>query len=235
MTWSDRLSLFSNTDYIAVFLLFFAWSVATYFIENPPENKPSVASLMSHFRRDWMRKMVEREVRIFDSQIMNGLRQGTAFFASATMISIGGILALIGNTDLLAGVASDLTLNQAPKFVYEVKMMLTLVFVTNGFLKFVWSHRLFGYCAILIASVPNDPNDPQALSRAMTAGEVNVTAARSYNRGLRAVYFSIASVAWLLGPVALIIATVVTMGVLWRREFMSVSRQLLIKDLQSID
>ena len=235
MTWSDRLSLFSNTDYIAVFLLFFAWSVATYFIENPPENKPSVASLMSHFRRDWMRKMVEREVRIFDSQIMNGLRQGTAFFASATMISIGGILALIGNTDLLAGVASDLTLNQAPKFVYEIKMMLTLIFVTNGFLKFVWSHRLFGYCAILIASVPNDPNNPQALSRAMTAGEVNVTAARSYNRGLRAVYFSIASVAWLLGPVALIIATVVTMGVLWRREFMSVSRQLLIKDLQSID
>ena len=179
--------------------------------------------------------MVEREVRIFDSQIMNGLRQGTAFFASATMISIGGILALIGNTDLLAGVASDLTLNQTPKIVYEIKMMLTLVFVTNGFLKFVWSHRLFGYCAILIASVPNDPNNPQALSRAMTAGEVNVTAARSYNRGLRAVYFSIASVAWLLGPVALIIATVVTMGVLWRREFMSVSRQLLIKDLQSID
>ena len=235
MTWSDRLSLFSNTDYFAVFLLFLTWSVSTYFIENPPENKPSVASLMSHFRRDWMRKMVEREVRIFDSQIMNGLRQGTAFFASATMISIGGILALIGNTDLLAGVASDLTLNQAPKIVYEIKMMLTLVFVTNGFLKFVWSHRLFGYCAILIASVPNDPNDPQALSRAMTAGEVNVTAARSYNRGLRAVYFSIASVAWLLGPVALIIATVVTMGVLWRREFMSVSRQLLIKDLQSID
>lgn len=233
MTWTDRISLFSAVDLTAVFLLILAWFLTTYLIENAPTHRPSVAMLMAHFRRDWMRRMAERDVRIFDAQIMNGLRQGTAFFASTTMIAIGGILALIGNTDLLAGVASDLTLNRAPKFVWEVKMMLTLAFVTNAFLKFVWSHRLFGYCAILIASVPNDPNDTTTLSRAMTAGEVNVTAARSYNRGLRSIYFSIGSIAWILGPIPLLIATAVTVSVLWRREFMSNSRRLLIQELAS--
>lgn len=233
MTWTDRLSLFSAIDFAAVFLLILAWLCTTYLIENSPPHRPSVATLMAHFRRDWMRRMAERDVRIFDAQIMNGLRQGTAFFASTTMIAIGGILALIGNTDLLAGVASDLTLNRAPKFVWEAKMMLTLAFVTNAFLKFVWSHRLFGYCAILIASVPNDPKDPTALPRAMTAGEVNVTAARSYNRGLRSVYFAIGSIAWILGPIPLLIATGVTISVLWRREFMSNSRRLLIQELAS--
>lgn len=231
MTWTDRISLFSATDFIAVAVIVIAWVATTRIIEQSSDHRPSVSNLMANFRRDWMRRMAERDVRIFDAQIMNGLRQGTAFFASTTMIAIGGILALIGNTDLLAGVASDLTLNRAPKFVWEIKMMLTLAFVTNAFLKFVWSHRLFGYCSILMASVPNDPSDPNTLPRALTAAEVNVTAARSYNRGLRAVYFSIGSIAWLLGPLPLIAATCVTVSVLWRREFMSNSRQLLIQEL----
>ncbi|MFB0993182.1 MAG: DUF599 domain-containing protein, partial [Rhodospirillales bacterium] len=86
----------------------------------------------------------------------------------------------------------------------------------------------FGYCAILMAAVPNAPEDPQCLPMSRKAGEVNITAARSYNRGLRAIYFSIASIAWLISPVALMAATIITFGVLLRREFLSKSRALLL-------
>ena len=112
--------------------------------------------------------------------------------------------------------------------VWEIKLFLTLLLVTNAFLKFVWAHRLFGYCAILMAAVPNAPEDPQCLPMSRKAGEVNITAARSYNRGLRAIYFSIASIAWLISPVALMAATIITFGVLLRREFLSKSRALLL-------
>ena len=107
--------------------------------------------------------MAARDVRIFDAQVLNGLRQGTAFFASATMLATGGVLALIGNADKLIDVADDLSLQPVAEVVWEIKLFLTLLLVTNAFLKFVWAHRLFGYCAVLMAAVPNAPEDPQCL------------------------------------------------------------------------
>ncbi|MGC1505078.1 MAG: DUF599 domain-containing protein, partial [Sulfitobacter sp.] len=139
-----------------------------------------------------------------------------------------GVLALVGNTEQLIGIADDLTLSRDPEIVWEVKLMVTLFFVTNAFLKFVWSNRLFGYCAVVMSSVPNEIDHPNTLPRAMKAGEINVTAARSFNRGLRSVYFGLASAAWLAGPIALIAATLVTCLVLWRREFASHSRSVLL-------
>lgn len=186
---------------------------------------------MAQYRREWMRVFVTRDPRIFDSQLAGQLRQGTAFFASASMIAIGGGFALLGNADRLRGLAQDLTQINEPLFVWEIKLVLMLLLAANAFLKFVWSHRLFGYAAILMGAVPQDPNDPQALPRAMKAGEINVQAGRSYNRGLRAVYFGIAASAWLAGAWALILATLFTMGVVMRREFASQSRAVLLDDL----
>ena len=150
------------------------------------------------------------------------------FFASATVLATGGVLVLICNADKLIDVADDLSLQPVAKVVWEIKLFLTLLLVTNAFLKFVWAHRLFGYFAILMAAEPTAPKNPQRLQMSRKAGEVNITAARSYNRGLRAIYFSIASVAWLISPMALMAATMITFGVLLRRKFLSRSRVLLL-------
>ena len=175
-----------------------------------------------------MEQMIDRDPRIFDAQILGGLRQGTAFFASTSLIALGGALALIGNADRLAGVAEDITAADQPIFIWEFKLLVVAFFLTNGFLKFVWANRLFGYCAVLMAAVPNEPSHPTARPRAAQAGEINITAARSFNRGLRSVYFALAAMAWLVGPVALMLATVLTSVVIWRREFASHSRKILL-------
>lgn len=231
MPWQDRLALFTLLDVGAVALLLICWLGSTWVIEHPPRWRPSTSKLMAQYRREWMRVFVTRDPRIFDSQLAGQLRQGTAFFASASMIAIGGGFALLGNADRLRGLAQDLTQINEPLFVWEIKLVLMLLLAANAFLKFVWSHRLFGYAAILMGAVPQDPNDPQALPRAMKAGEINVQAGRSYNRGLRAVYFGIAASAWLAGAWALILATLFTMGVVMRREFASQSRAVLLGDL----
>ncbi|MGX9356064.1 DUF599 domain-containing protein [Roseobacteraceae bacterium S113] len=230
MTWIERISLFGALDAVAVALLFSVWIGMNWLIDNSGKRR-SVSQLMAEYRREWMRQMTDRDNRIFDSQTMAMLRQGTAFFASACMIAIGGTFALIGNADLVAGLGNDLLLSNTPAIVWEFKLVIVLFFLTNAFLKFVWANRLFGYCAVLVASVPNDPKDPRAVPRASQAGEINITAARSFNRGLRAIYFSMATLAWLFGPLVLLIATAFTMGVLWRREFASHSRAALLAGL----
>jgi uncharacterized membrane protein len=228
MNWTDRLALFSTFDVAAVCLLVGLWIVVGWAIEHSPRKYPSMSSLMAGFRREWMVQMVTREPRIFDAQIVSSLRQGTAFFASTCMIAIGGGLALIGSADQLAGVANDLTLETDPIIVWEVKLLVMLLFVTNAFLKFVWAHRLFGYCSVLLAAVPNDLDHPDVYSRAAQAGEIGVAAARGFNRGLRSIYFGLASAAWLLGAVPLVLATLMTVLVLGRREFASRSRSILL-------
>jgi len=225
----DRLQFFGPYDLVAIILLAIAWVGIGWVIEHAGSKRPSVSVLMAGYRREWMTQFVSREPRIFDANILANLRQGTTFFASASMIGIGGGLALIGNTERLLGIAQDLTLDAAPAVVWEVKILVVILFLANGFLKFVWSHRLFGYCAVMLASVPNDPADPACIPRAKQAAEINITAARSFNRGLRSVYFALGALAWLLGAIPLLVATVLTVLILWRREFASQSRGFLLQ------
>lgn len=229
MDWMDRLALFSPLDAVAVTLLMMSWIIIGLLVENPPKNHPSVSVLMAQYRREWMVQMVPRDPRIFDAQILSSLRQGTAFFGSATMIAIGGCLALFGNIERFIGVASDLTLDSDPAIVWEVKILVLLIFLANAFLKFVWSNRLFGYCAVLMAAVPNAADHPKSMPRASKAGEINITAAKGFNRGLRSIYFALASTVWLLGAGALIVAVIFTCLVLLRREFASRSRAVLLQ------
>ena len=56
-----------------------------------------------------------------------------------------------------------------------------------------------------------------------------VTAARRFNRALRATYFALAPLAWILDPIALMLGAAITIGVLYRREFASHSRSILMK------
>jgi len=225
----DRLAYFSTLDMAALLLLIGSWAVVGYTIENDFKNMKSVATLMAQYRREWMTQMITRQPRVFDAQILAMMRQGTSFFASATMIAIGGCIALLGNTDQLMGIAQDLTLASDPSIIWELKVLVIVIFLANAFLKFVWANRLFGYCAVLMGAVPNDPEDPLTMVRANKAGEINITAARSFNRGLRSVYFALAAAAWLLGAGALLFATVTTCLVLIRREFASQSKRVLLQ------
>lgn len=229
MNLQSALTHFGAIDLSAVGLILVTWLAIGWRIENPAPGSPSVAVLMVGFRREWMRQFVARDARMFDAAIMANLRQGTSFFASACMIAIGGGLALIGNTERLLGLAQDLTLSTAPAIVWEVKILLVLLFLTNSFLKFVWAHRLFGYCAIIMAAVPNDAGHTDAALRVEQAADINISAAKNFNRGMRSIYFALGALGWLVGAWALLLTTVATGAVLWRREFASQSRQTLMR------
>lgn len=229
MTLMDRIALFQTPDFIALALLFILWIGIGFLVEYPSAKHLSTSRLMAGYRQEWMRQMVTRTPRIFDAQILGTLRQATAFLASTSVIAIGGTLALLGNADRLAGVASEITMIDHPAIFWELKLMVLIVLLTNAFLKFVWSNRLFGYCSVLMGAVPNDPEHPKAYVAAEKAAQLNIAGARSFNRGLRSLYFALAAAAWLAGPIPLIIASLITVTVIWRREFASYSRKILLE------
>ena len=228
MTWHILGIPYGGLDLLALGVLAVSWVLIGWVIEHPPGRRPSVTMLMVAFRQDWMRQFVTRQPRIFDATMIDSLRQGTAFFASACLIAIGGGVALMGNPAGLMNVTPDFAPAGSPEGI-ELRIIPVLLLLADALLKFLWSHRLFGYCAIIMAAVPNDPADPLAFHRAAQAAEINITAARNFNRGLRSVYFALAALAWLFGAVPLMAATALCLAVLIRREFASESRAVLLR------
>ncbi|WP_309664639.1 DUF599 domain-containing protein [Tabrizicola sp.] len=222
-----HLGPFAPLDAAAVGFIVVVWLLTGWLTEHPPTQRPSVTVLMEDYRRDWMRAFVTRQPRIFDGTVIESLRQGTAFFASASLIAIGGGLAMIGNVGTVTNLAGALSIEANPAAV-PLKILLVVGFLSNALLKFVWSNRLFGYCSILMAAVPNDSTDPLAYHRASQAAEINITAARSFNSGLRSIYFALAALGWLIGPLGLVLATLAAASVLIRREFASRSRVVML-------
>ena len=225
----QHLSNLTFPDAIAVLLFLTSWFVLGWMIEHASMQRPSVTVIMADYRREWMRQMITREPRIFDASILANLRQGTAFFASGCMIALGGVLAVIGNAETLKDVAADLAVSDGAAFIWQVKLLLVVMFLTHGFLKFVWANRLFGYCAGVMAAVPNDSSDPRAVPRAKQAAEINIRAAWNFNRGLRAIYYALGALAWLLGPWGLMVANLCVIWLIWSREFTSQAREIVVE------
>ncbi|MCB5411011.1 DUF599 domain-containing protein [Pseudogemmobacter faecipullorum] len=227
MSSLQTLADITTAEWLALALIFLAWFGIGWLVEHPPRARPSVTILMQAYRRDWMHTFITRTPRLFDVSLIASLRQGTTFFASASMLALGGGSAMIGNSGAMRELAADLPIATG-HIDLALKMLLPMAFLANALLKFIWAHRLFGYCAILMAAVPNDPDHPEAMHRAEQAADINGTAAKSYNRGLRAIYFALAGLAWILGEAALVLATLITSATLLRREFWSQSREVIL-------
>lgn len=228
MRASDIVQLFSLLDLCALALLAVCFFGTGWIIEHPGKSRRSVTIIMAEVRHQWMRELAKRDQRIFDSQIVGNLRNSTSFFASTTMLAIGGVLAVAGNTETLGSVAGGLLAEPRPVEVYQIKLFLVALLLVTAFLRFVWSNRVFGYCSVVMAAVP-PPGDAMAFAVARQAAELNVRAAFNFNRGLRSIYFALAAVTWMVGPVPLIVATLAAAWTLWQREFASDPHRILTK------
>ncbi len=86
--------LLSWPDIIAAAFTLLCWGLVGWHVEHPRPSRPSVNRLMRQYRREWMLNNIDRSPRVHDATLLGSLRDGTAFFASACLIAIGGALAL---------------------------------------------------------------------------------------------------------------------------------------------
>ena len=82
-------------DFLALAFFVAAWLGYALVLEKGPLARRSLNTIMHGYRDQWMQEMLNREVRIIDTQIMASLQNGTAFFASTSLLAVGGSLALL--------------------------------------------------------------------------------------------------------------------------------------------
>ncbi len=218
---------FTFLDYVAVIFFLGAWLGYHTAVELTSAGQGSLNKLMNQYRYRWMEQMVVRENRIVDTQILSSLMNGTAFFASTSLIAIGGVLALFRSTEAVLPIFADLPFGEPPtRHTLELKAIGLAVIFIYAFFKFAWSYRIFNYMAILVGAVPvlGDTNKDEAMAVARQAGAMSAVAGKHFNRGQRAFFFSLAYLGWFISAYLFIIATAGVLFVMWRRQFVSDAR-----------
>lgn len=215
---------FGPLDLIAIAFFAAAWIGYLLAVEIGPHSRRSLNTLMNERRERWIMESVKRENRIIDTQVMNGLQNGTAFFASTSLIAIGGSLTLLQSADRVVQIFADLPFaTTTTRAAWEIKVIGLAVIFAYAFFKFGWAYRLFNYCAILIGAIPphTEADRPETIAAAREAVRMNIVAGLHFNRGQRAFFFALAYLGWFISPWLFLIATAAVLTVMWRRQFAS--------------
>lgn len=221
-----------NPDLMA--FLWFAVSILGYRLIAGfgPLERRSIVGAVQRQREAWMRNMVARDGRIVDVHLLGTLGQGNAFFASTSAIIIGGLAALLGSGEKVQQILERLPyVAKSSPVLFEIKLILLMIFFVYAFFKFAWSLRLSHYASIMIGATPLlDPDKANVAaceSHASRAARLVGIAAEHSNSGLRSYYYAIAGMAWFFHPLAFAVATTWVILILLRRDFFSRSRRLL--------
>ncbi|WP_029075424.1 DUF599 domain-containing protein [Kaistia adipata] len=222
----------STIDTIAIVVFVGAWLLYSVILTRMAKTGRTLSSAMDFQRRQWMRTMVHRDLRMIDTGIMSGLQNGTAFFASTSLLAIGACFALLNSTDHVYGVMRDLAIVETvPKGLFEAKVIGLMLIFGYAFFKFGWSYRLFNYASILIGATPTaaHASEAEAVAAAERAAVFTITAGRHFNHGLRAFFFSIGYLGWFVNGWTLIATTLVVALVQLHRQFLSDSAKIVIE------
>jgi uncharacterized membrane protein len=214
-------------DILAIAWFAGAWIVYSIVIERTDKGRRSLNSLMHSYRDDWMERLIARDMRMVDAQVTAALQNGTAFFASTSLIAVGGALTLMRASDDILPMMYFLGIGSAPsRQLWELKMLGLIVIFVYAFFKFAWSYRLFNYFAIMVGAAPppEEKDTAEAQAFAHRAAHICADAGRHFNRGQRAFFFALGYLGWLLGPIPLVVTTTGVVIVMWRRQFYSESR-----------
>jgi uncharacterized membrane protein len=216
-------------DWLALATFATSWFGYALVVDKLPAlHRRSVIAAMDAHRRRWMLTMMKRENRIMDTQIIGNLMNSTSFLANTAIFILGGLVAMMGSPELGALVFGALPFaGTSDPAIWEMKIALLLLIFVRAFFELTWALRQFNYCSIVMGGVAIDPADASREFQAEMAAKVANRAGRHFNTGLRAYYFGLAALAWILHPLALILATLLVVWELYRREFRSEVRTAL--------
>ena len=211
-------------DILAIGFFVLEWTVYAITLEHTAYGRNSLSARMNVYREVWVRRMLDREARMVDMQIMGALQNGTAFFASTSLIAVGGALALLrahqrgsgrarGPADRPhdhAGAVGDQMRRAGPDFrlcVLQIRLVVPAVQLCLDPARRDAAGRATRHPG---GRSPRHPH--HGLFEA---------AGRHFNRGQRAFFFALGYLGWFVSPWVLFVTTAAVVIVTWRRQFAS--------------
>lgn len=229
-TWSQ----FQWLDLLGVLWLSLCWMGYANFARRRAKRVRCISSVLQIYRKQWMHAMLLRDNRIADASLLSNLERNASFLASTAILVIAGLVTALASIEKVHQmlITVPFSLQELSAAQLQFKIMLLLMIFIYSFFTFTWSMRQYGFCAVVVGAAPA-PDQPEAQGAAGAcfakhAAKIIDQAGHSYNYGLRAYYFSLSVLAWLVNTWLFVIAVAVVVGVLYAREFHSKTLKSLI-------
>ncbi len=221
-------------NWISLGWLLTCWISYSLFAKYKAKTTASLSSVLHVHRINWMRRLLQREVRVGDAALLANLERNVTFFASSCVLILAGLLTALTATEEIQHMVSNVSFAfESNLSLVELKLISLICVFIYAFFTFTWSMRQFGFASVLVGAAPMmDEKNVTASERrsfAIYAAKIIDQGSHSYNYGLRSFYFSLAIVTWFGGPLYFIASATAVVGVLYAREFRSKSLDALKK------
>jgi len=219
-------------DALALAIFVVAWWGYAMFAKRRAHSGGSLLATTNAVRRRWMLQTTWRDNRVIDGVVVQNLSTSPSFFASTTILIIGGLLALLGATDEAAKLVKEIPFAaRTSSLVFDLKLLVLAAVYVYAFFRFTWSMRQYTFGALLIASAPEasvfERGEASREEFADRAGRMVGMAAETFNDGLRAYYMAFAVILWFFSALAFVIGTAGLIYLLYQREFRSEVLEIL--------
>lgn len=226
---TDLLRTLPLADWLAVALFFGGWVGYATFARRRSVVRPSLLALTNRERRRWMLQTTWRDNRVIDGVVVQNLSTSPSFFASTTILIIGGLLAVLSTTEKASELVAEIPFAaRTSALVFDLKVVLLTAIFVYAFFRFTWSLRQFNLVNIMVGAFPAHRERLVEDDRMIeTAGRLNELAGLNFTQGLRAYYYAVPMLLWLVNAWLLLGGSLVITGVLYYMEFRSATVRAL--------
>jgi uncharacterized membrane protein len=172
-------------------------------------------------RAAWVDRVMSRGDGILAVQTLRNWVMATSFLASTAILIAVGLVGFLVSVDKVSRLLHEINLfgDQSDSLV-TIKLALLIANFLMAFFNFTLSLRFYNYVALSMNAVdPTGGSDTKdSAIRFLEAG------ASHYTLGMRSYYFAIPLVAWLFGPIWLLVGVVATIVALYRHDHFSTRR-----------
>ncbi len=185
--------------------------------------RPSLSVIMNMQRRRWVANASRRD-NPFDAILSGNIMGSVSFLASTAVLLILAIFALFGQVPALMDALNSLSITRVYTSAdIQLHLLVMLSMFVLAFFAFTLSLRQFNHFCIMLGAM--DHSEPTSEEELDAITRMNALGAKNFNSGIRAYYFSVATVAWFVSEWLPLAASIATILILAHREFFSSSHR----------
>ena len=174
---------------------------------------------MEQVRAAWVVRLLKRDVRIMDVNLLGNMLNSASFFASTNLLIVAAAAGLFfGGDTMLNSINGLILVAPSPTWLIETKIALIIVVLARGLLDFIWAIRQLNYCLALLGAAPNPQEHDRHEAYVQAMSDVLNPAFNSFNTGVRGYYFALAGAAWIVSPWAMAAGAAGAFGLLLYRQ-----------------
>ena len=207
----------SISHLLAIAVLIASW--ASYGFVLGRFAKGTLSSKLSIVRLHWVIASATRVQKPFDGILLGHIINSVAFFGSATLLVLAGIIGLFASMTSVHRLVQNLPfVADASLETFAANILVIGLLLTFSFFLFTYSLRKFVYLVAIIGALPTDEDHPHREELFDAAATVLSEAIKSFNSGIRGYYYAIPALFLFVNPALSIFVTGLISTMLYYRQ-----------------